>query len=199
MPRIINPDHAVKTESQNWEDYFEPGERLLWQGRPIPGGGRPGHIFLSLFGMPFLGAGLFTFKEGVDHLIGSAVDLTANFDFMFLIPFSLPFLAIGAGLVFGPWVLPRYMLKRTRYALSDKRAYIAKTAWGRSLETYTITADADIEIESRRHHTVSFATRVSKDSDGDRVTTKISFENIEEGEKVYKLLRQVQQKLTETG
>ncbi|MEO0914240.1 MAG: hypothetical protein AAFY59_14840 [Pseudomonadota bacterium] len=188
MPRDVNPEPS----RTRWEDYFEPGEKLVWQGRPIPGGGHPGYILLSLFGMPFLGAGLFTFKEGVDHLIGAAVDLEADFDFMFLIPFSLPFLAIGAGLVFGPWLWPRYALRRTRYALSNKRAYIATTIWGQKLETYAITADADIEIESRRHHTVTFANRVSKDSDGDLTTTKISFENIEEGEKVYHLLRDIQ-------
>ena len=58
-------------------------------------GGVLGALFLTAFGTPFLGAGLFTLIEGVDILLNDGL-----FG-LFLIFFSLPFIGVGGMVVFG--------------------------------------------------------------------------------------------------
>ena len=58
-------------------------------------GGVLGALFLTAFGTPFLGAGLFTLIEGVDILLNEGL-----FG-LFLIFFSLPFIGLGGMVVFG--------------------------------------------------------------------------------------------------
>ena len=48
--------------SPAWQDYFQPGEQLLWDGAPKPGiHGKPRIIFLTIFGLPFLVIGIVFF------------------------------------------------------------------------------------------------------------------------------------------
>ena len=58
-------------------------------------GGVLGALFLTAFGTPFLGAGLFTLIEGVNILLNDGL-----FG-LFLIFFSLPFIGVGGMVVFG--------------------------------------------------------------------------------------------------
>ena len=58
-------------------------------------GGVLGALFLTAFGTPFLGAGLFTLIQGVDILLNDGL-----FG-LFLIFFSLPFIGVGGMVVFG--------------------------------------------------------------------------------------------------
>ena len=58
-------------------------------------GGVLGALFLTAFGTPFLGAGLFTLIEGIDILLNDGL-----FG-LFLIFFSLPFIGVGGMVVFG--------------------------------------------------------------------------------------------------
>ena len=58
-------------------------------------GGVLGALFLTAFGTPFLGAGLFTLIEGVYILLNDGL-----FG-LFLIFFSLPFIGVGGMVVFG--------------------------------------------------------------------------------------------------
>lgn len=177
-----------------WESYFEPGEKLLWQGAPVqgvfPGWGG---LFLSAFGMPF-------FLIGWGLMIGSMFGLDINQDglrgvggriFMFF--FAVPFAMIGTGLAFGPWLAGPWAARRVRYALSNKRAYIAKQLFSRTMESYVIGHDDPLEIEQgRRADSVKFHIRTGRDSDGDKTTEKIGFDNIPDGEVVYHLIRKIQ-------
>ena len=58
-------------------------------------GGVLGALFLTAFGTPFLGAGLFTLVQGVNILLNEGL-----FG-LFLIFFSLPFIGVGGMVVFG--------------------------------------------------------------------------------------------------
>jgi hypothetical protein len=52
-----------------WQDYFQPGERLLWEGAPKPGvHGKAKIIALALFGMPFLIIGIATGITGLQQI-----------------------------------------------------------------------------------------------------------------------------------
>lgn len=178
-------------KSQNWEDFFHGRETLLWEGKPEPGiKNKPSMIFLSLFGLPFLAAGIGTLGGGISTLAtGGAGGVGMG---LMMIVFSLPFITVGFGLVFGTWIAGFYAHQFTRYALSNKRAYIATSWWSHTMQSYPITPDTQFELEEGRFDTVYFFTKTVRDSDGDRREKKVGFRQIKEGMAVYKLLRDVQ-------
>lgn len=182
---------------QRWEDYFDPNERLLWEDAPVSGihiG--PGAIFLSLFGMPFLLAGLGTLIAGLSQMLNLNFADADGALGIYLIFFSLPFVTFGGIMVFGPWVKGPIAARRVRYALSNRRAYIAKSYWRRTMDVYVIKPDDPVELEQgRRADTVTFGRENSRDSDGNSKTTMIGFENISDGARVYKLIRKIQKDL----
>lgn len=179
-----------------WEDYFEPGEVLLWQGAPVPGPqSYLGPAALSLFGLPFLIVGVGSFGTGLGHLFGmnSASDFGLG---LFVLAFSLPFLAMGTALTAGTWLYAMHAHKHIRYALTNKRAYVAKSLFRYSLDTYTIGADDVISLELGTRCSVRFKTVHGTDSEGEKTTDRIGFESIADGHAVYALIRQIQREQT---
>lgn len=179
--------------ADSWDAYFQPGEALLWEGAPKPGvHGWPKIIGLAVFGLPFLLFGLGAFTTGVRQAFRSEgwSDLGLA---LFLMSFSLIFLGVGALMVFGQWWAAAEAHIRIRYAVSTRCAYIAKSYRTRSIESYPILPGSPLGLEKGRSaDTVWFHVQTEKDSDGDRTTTRISFDNIAEGDKVYTLLRSLQ-------
>lgn len=176
-----------------WEDYFHGRETLLWEGAPISGiRGKPTLIFLTLFGLPFLGAGLFVSGGGLLTML-SFDGLAAVGGGLFMFLFGLPFLFVGLGMTVGTWIVAGNRHEFIRYGLSNKRAYIAQSWWNHTMESYPITADSYLEFEQGRTDAVWFSKLQSKDSDGDQTTQKTGFENIADGAKVYAMLRDIQE------
>jgi hypothetical protein len=176
-----------------WADLLLPGERVLWQGAPVPGFHQAGKsLFLILFGLPFLliGAGLAAVSL---RSVALATDVAAAGLGLFLLTVSLPFGGIGAFLVFGPVIDARTAARSVRYALSTRAAYIARSFPLRRIEAYPILPASAVELdEGRRAGTVWVHTRRERDSDGATDTTRIGFENIADAPTVFRLVRQVQ-------
>lgn len=179
--------------AETWEGYFQPGERLLWEGAPKPGvHGWPKIIGLAIFGLPFLIVGVVFFFVGLNQAATGATLGDVGLG-MFFALFAVPFAGVGALMVFGQWWAAREAHRKIRYALSTRCAYIAKSYWTRSIESYPILKGSALGLEQGRHaDTVWFHVRTEKDSDGDRTTSRISFDNIAEGDEVYRLLRSIQ-------
>jgi hypothetical protein len=179
--------------AEAWEDYFQPGERLLWEGAPKPGvHGRARIIGLALFGLPFLVIGAGICIAGLTMLLGGQAWADIGIG-LFMAAFSIPFAGLGAFLVFGQWVAAGLAHRRIRYAISTRCAYIAKAWRGRSIESYPILNGTPLGLEKGKSaDTVWFHVRTEKDSDGDRSTTRIGFDNIADGDSVYRLLRSIQ-------
>lgn len=179
--------------AETWEQYFQPGETLLWEGAPKPGvHGWPKIIGLALFGLPFLIVGVGVFVAGVRQMfmangwadIGLGVFFTA---------FAVPFGGVGAVMVVGQWWAAAEAHRRIRYGVSTRCAYIAKTYRTQSLESYPILSGTALGLEKGRHaDTVWFHVQSERGSDGDRITSRISFDNIAGGDEVYRLLRSIQ-------
>lgn len=150
-------------------------------------------VGLSLFGVPFLLVGLGTMLAGIAGLFasGKMIDLGGG---LFMILFSLPFVAVGVGLTIGTWVLSYLNPYFVRYALSNKRAYIATSWWYHKMESYPIDAHNYTALEHGKEDTVYFIKLSGRDKDGDRKTTRVGFEHIADGAAVYALLRDIQQK-----
>ena len=110
--------------------------------------------------------------------------------------FGMPFLGVGLFLVVWQWVMAYTAHARIRYALSTRAAYIAKRYWRRELSIFPITKTTPLEMQDTRNGaTVWLHALKQEDSDGDKVTTKIGFENIADGARVLGLLRNLQARL----
>lgn len=179
--------------ADSWDAYFQPGETLLWEGAPKPGvHGWPKIIGLAVFGLPFLVIGIGVFLTGLQQVLNAAnlPDIGLG---LFFTAFGVPFAGAGAFMVFGQWWAASQAHHKIRYAVSTRCAYIARSWWTRSLESYPILPGSALGLEKGRHaDTVWFHLRTEKDLDGDRTTSRISFDNIAEGEAVYNLLRSIQ-------
>mgnify|MGYP001765373931 CR=1 FL=1 len=177
-----------------WEDYFLPGETLLWQGAPLPGIHRwAPHLLYMLLGVPFFAAGLWlTYHTARFGLLEAATVLDRLGAFVGFC-FGLPFLGIGLFCLLGHWVMAALAPRRVRYALSSRAAYIARRFWGRALSVYPIQNSGELEVKtSGRAGSVWFHSQSLDDSDGEHKTFRAGFENIAEAEQVLRLLRQIQ-------
>lgn len=176
-----------------WQDYFQPGETLLWEGAPSPGVHQRAKIIgLAIFGLPFLTIGIATFASGLSMLFTAKTWADAGLGF-FLATFAVPFAGIGALMVVGQWWAAARAHRTTRYALSNRAAYIAKSLWRKSIEVYPILRSTPSGLEKgKTSDTVWFNATSTKDSDGDRSTTRVAFDNIADGDAVFRLIRSIQ-------
>ncbi|MDD8023813.1 MAG: hypothetical protein PHX82_11965, partial [Paracoccaceae bacterium] len=104
-----------------WEDYFLPGETLLWQGAPLPGIHRWSvHLLYMLLGLPFLAAGVWVTYHTARYGLFEATTALNRLGAFVGFCFGLPFLGIGLFCLIGQWVMGALAHKRVRYALSSR-------------------------------------------------------------------------------
>lgn len=172
-----------------WAPYLDPGEALLWQGAPARGVRvRPSDLMVSAFGLFF--AGFAIFWVYMASSIGG--DAPAGIGYVFPL-FGLPFVVVGLYLVFGRFLWRAYVRSRTRYALTTRRAIVAKDAFGRSLKSWPITDAGQVEYQPGAEATIFFATEMRRGSKGREYQVRHGFEYIAEGDHVYRLIRAIQQ------
>ena len=106
--------------------------------------------------------------------------------------FGLPFVLVGAYLMVGRFFWDSYTRSKTRYALTTKRGIIAKQAAGRSLKSYPIQAETEIEFLPGPEATIYFAKEIRHGKNGS-YTTQHGFRYVPGGEEVYRLIRAIQQ------
>ncbi len=185
-----------RPKHDRWDDYFEPGETLLWQGAPEPGiKSFWATLFLSIFGIPFFGGGLMTAGTGFASFFGDSNGFGIGMG-IFLLAFSVPFLCVGAGLTIGSWLAAMYSHRFTRYALTNKRAYIANSFYRHSIKSFRIRSDDVVTLTQGRFDDVKFKTVHDRDSDGDKTTHQIGFDGIANGREVYQMIRKIQSEQT---
>jgi hypothetical protein len=181
---------------EDWAALLDPGERLLWVGMPA-GGLRltPKGIGTSVFGLFFFGFSVFwTLGAASPLLVGFSGEMPGGFGWFFILfpLFGLPFVAIGAYMLFGHVLHDAWRRRRTRYALTDRRAIITSWAGRRSLKSFPIGPGTLIDYQPGPEASLFFATETSVDSDGDRTSERIGFEHIADGEAAYAAVRRIQ-------
>jgi hypothetical protein len=173
-----------------WHSYLQPGERILWEGAPLPGVRNKARLgFLSLFGVPFFLIGLFGSAVGLRHAVWlGEVGLG-----LFTLAIALIFLFLGYTLVIHQWVDAARAHRTTRYAVSTRCAFIARKGRKRSLECYPVLPKTALELDHcDGYDDVWFHVRIEDGSEGGLSTTRIGFEGIKDGTEVYRLLRGIQ-------
>jgi len=172
-----------------WDDYLEPGEFLVWHGRPngekLTSRSSRSRAIMSL--------GFFIF---------AGVMVNVTWDDLFK-PGIAPLWFIIAGLVAaGLWLLvgshfrDRRARRGTWYTLTNKRAFIATDLRRRRLESWPIGPDSPLRIVSASDPRLSyiyFAKRIipASDREGTDTVVEIGFELIEDGDKVWDLFQRV--------
>ena len=167
-----------------WEGILDPGERIVWQGRPDQGFNiAASDIGSAVFALFFTGFAVFWMSR--------AAEMGGAFWMFGLIHFS-----VGLGLVWKSVFGPTRRRRRTWYTLTDRRAFIATDTakTGRALKSYPITPETRITYKDGPPATIHFARERHKTSKGRSYISRIGFERIADGQNVLALLRKAQRK-----
>lgn len=167
-----------------WDGILDEDETILWQGRPIAGISFQNiDVISTLMGLFFMGFSLFW--------MGMALNITSGFGpsgfggvFPYIFPlFGVPFFFIGFYNAIGHLFWDAYLRSKTHYTLSSKRAFIATDhpTKGKLLVDHKIDQDTDLTLKIGPPDSVFF------------VKARNGFKRIEDGRKVHKLMRQVQE------
>lgn len=183
---VVQRRGAERQPPEGWEPYLDPGERLLWTGVPGKGirldlptlGRSAGGIFFLGFAIFWTGGAAGASKGGA---LGGLFAL-----------FGLPFIAYGAWLAFGHIVWDAFVRSGTRYAVTDRRAFIATQALGRRLESYPIDANTELDYRPGPPVSIYFAKRLAKRNRGGTHEIAIGFPYLKDGDAAYRALRLAQ-------
>lgn len=122
-----------------WEGILSPGEQILWQGRP--GTGADWGLLLhssTLFGLFFAGFAVFWIGTALSMMGGAGDSVPPMFRLFFPL-FGIPFVLVGLSMAFGPLLSDWIERKGTYYTLTDRAAFIARSALGRrQLDRYAL-------------------------------------------------------------
>lgn len=117
-----------------WEDIFEPGEELLWQGQPIPG---------TDWGDLLTDSARSAFIPLIIGTAWTALVLVMVEPFwakLIMAPFGLPFIWSGYALTFGKVLTTARALNETWYTVSSRALYIASVSKEqRKLERFALS------------------------------------------------------------
>jgi len=152
---------------------LQPGERVLWQGQPDAVADMMMWRFLWWIGFPWLTLAAVAAAKGW-------IDQSAMF-----------FLLSGAMMIAAPVVTLLYDLQ-TLCAITNRRALILRTAWGRQAVTGTSFGDMDATFEvldiGRGAGHLNFASRVSTRSPDGDYTGRYGFRCIRDPARVRDIL-----------
>ena len=187
----------MATPPPGWEPFLAPGERILWQGRPLrraDWGALAGRG--TLFGLFFAGFAVFWIVQTLRMTQMSPSPVLVKL----LFPLAgLPFLYIGLKLSLGPALRPWLALGGTFYTLTDRTAFVARQRFGRrTIQRYPLTAGLRPELVPGTPGTVWFASSAAGEgqwrSTGGSARTaagvapRAGFERIAEAETVHRLM-----------
>jgi hypothetical protein len=178
--------------SRAWEGIIDPDERILWQGKPVSRlVFRPSDLVISAFGVFF-----FCFAVFWMTMAGWISSGTGPMGYIFPL-FGIPFVLVGAYMLFGKYFWDAYRRRRTWYTLTDRRAFIATDIIGnRTLKDYRIEPDSDITLlEEGGEQTIWFAEVVKRGQKGATYTEPVGFELLADGREVYSVMQDVRRQL----
>lgn len=173
---------AADTVPSGWEGLLDPGETILWQGRPDQ------RFHLSFDKLPIAVFGLFFTGFALFWMLGAAMG-GGNFWMFGLIHFS-----VGAYMTGNALAGEALRHRATWYTLTDRRAFIATRTLtkGRQLQSFPIDKDTVFDYRAGPLATIYFNQQTRRGNKGSSYTVDIGFERIAEGDSVLALMRQIQ-------
>lgn len=165
---------------QTAQAQLEPGERLLWHGKPDPKRGLLATIPLVLFAIPWTGFALFWTAAASGLFFKDAEPGPMSLFGLF----GVPFILVGLGMLTSPyWLYTK--AKQTVYALTNRRAMIITGKSTKKIQSFTGNDMGVIERTERANGTgdVNFATMAGRKSD-----VTVGFVGIPDARRVERLL-----------
>lgn len=177
-------DTTIESAVPGWEAILDPGETIVWQGRPDPGFHLSAQDFFAAgFGLAF--AGFAVFWMIVASGAGGALWM-----------FGLIHFTVGVALFWRSVHGDTTRRRHSWYTLTDRRAFIATDLpfRGKTLKHYPITPDSPVSHIPGELATIHFARERRSTDKGRRYWANIGFERIAEGDRVIALIRDAQRK-----
>ena len=165
-------------------------ERVLWQGAPLPGvRNLRVRTVTTLLGTGLVVWGLAILVSVVDHTLRAGLSFNAP---IFLL-FGITMIAGGLHYGFLQW---RHALRAhmtTRYVLTNRCTYVIGGTKSGLVKRYAIRPDTAIELDRYEGHSdLWFHVGYKQASKATETTSRVGFEGISDGEKVFMLLRSIQ-------
>lgn len=160
-----------------WRGLLDPGEKILWQGRPEPGVrldlSQPMSLVMGVF---FMGFSLFWMN---------IASQAGGFFWMF----GLLFFGIGFFNAIGIHFWKSYRRRKTHYTLTNKQAFIATDLPGKKrLKSYPVTADSGLEFIDTNPPSILFSSEKKHRKNG-IFRVPVGFEYITDARDVMQLIR----------
>jgi hypothetical protein len=168
--------------SDGWEGILDPGEEVLWQGRPEPGvrfdWSKPTKpIFFAIFTLIAIFMTVQIMREG-------------GFEWLL----TLPFVAIGLYQLVFVHYWDAYMRQNTRYTITTRRALIATERFGtRKLDSYPLDNERiRLSLQERDGLTDIYFLYGFGEERPSGSRRRIGLLRLADGRHVYELMRRVQ-------
>lgn len=123
------------------ESELGAGERLLWKGRPRPGVRlRASDLYLVPFSLIWGGFAVFW-----EYMVVVKIPKSDPTGWLFPL-FGVPFVLAGLYIVVGRFFLDAKMRESTEYAVTNRRAIIVTTLFGRKIKSINLQATSEIGL-----------------------------------------------------
>lgn len=180
---------------KGWSEIFYDGEKLLWEGRPstrifLLSLGDKYRLILAVLWVFFL---IYFYNQSFDD---GALVLVRFFQ-------GLPLWALALfiiGVIYfttARWFLDSYQRRHTVYAISNKRAFIAKSAFGRKLDHIPIVPTMKIDLATGDLGAITFREEKSIFKNWNKWGVEdgsFTFRGLGEPEKVYAVIEKLQKR-----
>ena len=167
-----------------WFRNIQQGEKLLWEGTPNRGlrVTKKG-VGMSLAGILVLAIGYYqiTWSSGLYNSDLSNVSIAVE---------DLLIGIVGGYLLFGHFIVDIIKRKFTRYALSDRKAYISTILKFSTPDSYVIKPNSEISFVEGPPDSVFFYSEIRTHMDG-RQKYLAGFRHIDDGQPVFDILMRV--------
>lgn len=118
------------------QSLLEPGEEILWSGRPQQGLIlRPSDGLAIPFSLVWCGFAIFWESQVIEHGAPDFFDI-----------WGIPFVLIGLYLVFGRFFYDAFQRRRTYYAITNQRVVIVTRAFSNNIRTLALEGLTDINL-----------------------------------------------------
>lgn len=167
--------------ADEWHQILEPGEEIIWQGRPVPSRviSRPDK---NLFGF---GIGLVII--GIIWILAEMQENSPEQALKYL-----PFIA-GCAIMAAAVIAAIYRPKRTWYSMSNRRTFIDTDIplQKRSLKSYPLISETPLELIDEEPGTVLFSEELIDGGEGEDYWASVGFEHIPNPQHVYSLIQEI--------
>jgi len=182
--KLANPDGAKSGEA--WQDFLLEGEALLWEGAPATGP-RP-----TKFGIVFSVLGLIVMAIAGPTAMRAFTSEYGGAEVMVFGTVAAVVFLLALAFVAAIWLVDIRKRKATRYALTNKRAFVAKAFGGRNMLTFSIQPFFRPLLLEGYTDEVTFGEEDwFHPKTGAKTKRALSFKYLKDGKEVYDIITRV--------